>query len=171
LLNARLAEAADGLEHAEEQIWTLYAQWQGTTWDGEIDYPDTFNIQDKYNDMNMLKLAKDAAPRSNVLHSVIEKQMLKIIASEEEYEEYEDMMDPSYMGEPGTIETPGEQPEEQPQEGEHPSLANLSQAEKLAHIQTMLMEDYSNAEILALHPEVTLQDIVDAGADAARNNN
>ena len=112
LLNARLAEAADGLEHAEEQIWTLYAQWQGTTWDGEIDYPDTFNIQDKYNDMNMLKLAKDAAPRSPVLHSVIEKQMLKIIASEEEYEEYEDMMDPSSMGEPGAIETPGEQPSE-----------------------------------------------------------
>ena len=38
--------------------------------------------------------------------------MLKIIASEEEYEEYEDMLDPSSMGEPGAIETPGEQPSE-----------------------------------------------------------
>ena len=115
--------------------------------------------------MNMLKLAKDAAPRSDILHSVIEKQMLKIIASEDEYAEYESMLDPSYMTEPGTIQTA------QPTQGEHPSLANSSQADRLAHIQTMLMEGYSNDEIMALHPEVTLQDIVDAGADAARNNN
>jgi hypothetical protein len=112
LLNAKLAEAADGLEHAEEQIWRLYALWQGMVWDGEIKYPDSFNIQDKYNDMNMLKLAKDAAPRSDVLHSVIEKKMLKLLADKDEYEEYEDMFDPSSMGEPGTIETPGEMPEE-----------------------------------------------------------
>jgi hypothetical protein len=38
--------------------------------------------------------------------------MLKIIASEDEYNEYESMLDPSYMTEPGTIETPGEQPME-----------------------------------------------------------
>jgi hypothetical protein len=62
--------------------------------------------------MNMLKLAKDAAPRSPVLHAVIEKQMLKLLAEPEEYEEYEDMLDPSSMGEPGAIETPGEMPEE-----------------------------------------------------------
>jgi len=54
--------------------------------------------------------------------------------------------------------------------GEHPSLATMSQAARLAHIQTMLMAGYSNDEILALHPEVTLQDIVDAGAAAAANN-
>ena len=112
LLNAKLAEAADGLEHAEDQIWRLYALWQDMVWDGEIKYPDSFNIQDKYNDMNMLKLAKDAAPRSPVLHAVIEKQMLKLLAEPEEYEEYEDMLDPSSMGEPGAIETPGEDPEE-----------------------------------------------------------
>jgi uncharacterized protein (DUF433 family) len=35
----------------------------------------------------------------------------------------------------------------------------------------MLMEGYSNDEILALHPELVLQDIIDAGAEAARNNN
>lgn len=112
LLNAKLAEAADGLEHAEEQIWRLYAQWQDMVWDGSIKYPDSFNIQDKYNDMNMLKLAKDSAPRSDVLHSVIEKKMLKLLADADEYEEYEGMLDPSQMGEPGTIETPGEMPSE-----------------------------------------------------------
>jgi uncharacterized protein (DUF433 family) len=53
---------------------------------------------------------------------------------------------------------------------EHPSLANLSLADRLAHLQEMLMSGYSNDEILALHPEITLQDIVDAGAAAAAQN-
>jgi hypothetical protein len=55
-------------------------------------------------------------------------------------------------------------------EDEHPSLENLSQEARLAHIQDMLMEGYSNDEILALHPELTLQDIIDAGAAAAASN-
>jgi hypothetical protein len=52
----------------------------------------------------------------------------------------------------------------------HPSLENLSQADRLMHLQEMLMEGYSNEEILALHPEITLQDIIDAGAAAAAAN-
>ena len=83
LLNARLAEKASNLEHAEEQVWRLYAKWQGTTWDGEINYPKSFNIQDRYNDMNMLKLAKDSAPRSTVLHEEIERQMLRLLVDDD----------------------------------------------------------------------------------------
>lgn len=90
LLNARLAAKGDELEHAEMQIWSLYAQWQGVTWTGYVDYPNSFNIQDKYNDMNMLKLAKDSAPRSDVVHEVIEKQMLRILVDEDEYDELEE---------------------------------------------------------------------------------
>jgi hypothetical protein len=56
-------------------------------------------------------------------------------------------------------------------QGEHPSLANSTQAERQSHIQGMLMEGYSNDEIIALHPEITLDDIVAAGAAAALNNN
>lgn len=83
LLNARLAEKGDNLEHAEEQLWRLYARWQGIAWDGEIDYPNSFNIQDKYNDMNMLKLAKDASPKSDVVNEEIERQMLRILVSDD----------------------------------------------------------------------------------------
>lgn len=97
LLNATLAAMADNLEHAEESIWRLYAAWQGMVWDGEIKYPDSFNIQDKFNEMNMLKTAKDAAPRSDVLHKVIEEKMLKLIASEDEYEEYHDAIEVTSM--------------------------------------------------------------------------
>lgn len=95
LLNATLAAMADNLEVAEEQIWRLYAEWQGMAWDGEVNYPDSFNIQDKYNDMNMLKLAKDAAPKADIVHKVIEEQMLKILA-DDEYEEYEELLDKAY---------------------------------------------------------------------------
>ena len=84
LLNAKLAERADNLEFAEENIWRLYARWQGMVWDGEINYPDTFNIQDRYNDMNMLKLAKDAGPKSDIVNQEIERQMLKVLIEDED---------------------------------------------------------------------------------------
>lgn len=84
LLNAKLAERADGLEFAEEQIWRLYSRWQGMVWNGSVDYPDTFNIQDRYNDMNMLKLAKDADPKSEIVNQEIERQMLKVLIEDEE---------------------------------------------------------------------------------------
>lgn len=84
LLNARLAEKGANLEHAEEQLWRLYARWQGTSFNGEILYPDSFNIQDKYNDMNMLKLAKDANPKSDIVHTEIERQMLRILVNDDD---------------------------------------------------------------------------------------
>lgn len=95
LLNASLAAKADELEHAEEQIWRLYAQWQGLNWDGEVKYPDSFNIQDRYNEMNNLKMAKESQPRSQTLHRVIEQNMLKLLVSEEEYTELKDTIDVS----------------------------------------------------------------------------
>jgi hypothetical protein len=51
-LNARLAEKADNLELAEEQIMRLFALYQGTVWDGEIAYPDSFNIRDGNMDLD-----------------------------------------------------------------------------------------------------------------------
>jgi hypothetical protein len=95
LLNARLAAKGDELEHAEEQIWRLYAQWQDTVFDGVIKYADSYNIQDKYNDMNNLKTAKEASPRSDIVHKVIEQQMLKLLVTEEEYAEMKDSVDVS----------------------------------------------------------------------------
>lgn len=97
LLNASLAAMADNLEHAEEQIWRLYAQWQGFNWDGEIKYADSFNIQDKFNEMNMLKTAKDSAPKANIIHKVIEEKMLKLLSDKDEYEKYEEILDKEFM--------------------------------------------------------------------------
>lgn len=91
LLSARLAEKASQLELAEEQIWRLYCLWQGLAWDGTIDYPDSFNIQDRYNDMNLLKQAKDASPKSEVVNEEIERQMLRILVDDDN--RYYEMVD------------------------------------------------------------------------------
>ena len=58
LLNARLSEKADLLENAEETIWSLFAKWQNKAFDGEIDYPDTFDLRDYAADLQFLQVAK-----------------------------------------------------------------------------------------------------------------
>jgi hypothetical protein len=54
LLNARLSEQADNIELAEEQLWELYAQYQGTSWTGKIEYPESFAIRDTDNELDQL---------------------------------------------------------------------------------------------------------------------
>lgn len=61
LLNARLAEKADCLEVAEEQIWDLFGKFQGSEWTGFVKYPDSFSIRDVQREYNELVTAKTAA--------------------------------------------------------------------------------------------------------------
>ena len=58
LLNARLSEKADNLQIAEEQLFNLYAMFQNTTFDGEINYPDSFNIRDYATDLMFYPTSK-----------------------------------------------------------------------------------------------------------------
>lgn len=119
LLNAKLAEMADNLELAEEQMWKLYAEYQGKTWDGEIDYPGSFNIQDVEADVAKLKVMKDAATDPRVLalidHELIEllgedadiimPEMVTLVSGEEvPYDSAEPMDEPELMFNPETGE-------------------------------------------------------------------
>jgi hypothetical protein len=153
LLNAKLSEKADNLQLTEESIWQWYAYYQGLNWAGKIDYPDSFAISDNSEEIQQLQMAKNTATDPRVL-AKIDLHILEFLGHEDAEE---------ILGEVDAVSTESEQLE-------HPSLATLSQAERLAHIQEMLMEGYSNDQILALHPELVLQDIIDAGAEAARNN-
>lgn len=76
LLNARLSEKADNLELAEEQMWKLWCEYMGTTWEGEVEYPGSFNIRDTSKEIEQLKIAKDTATDPRVLelidHEIIE---------------------------------------------------------------------------------------------------
>jgi hypothetical protein len=155
LLNARLSEKADNLELAEEQMWRIWSAYMGTTWQGSVDYPGSFNIRDTGQEITQLKIAKETATNPAVL-AKIDYHILEWMG----HDDAEQIL----AGQDTQTAAPTST------EGEHPSLANSSQADRLAHIQEMLMSGYANDEILALHPELTLQDIIDAGAEAARNN-
>jgi hypothetical protein len=76
LLNAKLAEKADQLELAEEQIWNLFGLYQGRSWMGEVDYPDSFNIRDTAREMTQLQTAKNTATDPRVLE-IIDQKLLE----------------------------------------------------------------------------------------------
>lgn len=132
LLNAKLAEKADNLEHAEEQIWRLYAKWQGTVFNGIVKYPDSFNIQDKYNDMVMLKTAKEAGIENPILRAEIEDKMLRILVDEDRYDEIKS----------------------QPQKQLLTHAPVTSSEDLVSHLRDMVELGYTNEEIQALHPEI-----------------
>jgi len=101
LLNAKLAEIADNLELAEEQIWRLWCLYEGTAWDGEIEYPGSFNIKDTSNDLEQLKLAVEVATdplvQQHANHEILE---ILDVDREELMLEYEEEYQPHVMTDP-----------------------------------------------------------------------
>jgi hypothetical protein len=81
LLNAKLAEKADQLELAEEQIWKLFGLYQGRMWNGSVDYPDSFNIRDEQREISQLVSAKSAAT-DPVMFRVIDEQLIEMLGEE-----------------------------------------------------------------------------------------
>ena len=82
LLNARLSEKGDNLELAEEQIWKIYADYANNTWNGEVEYPDSYNIQDIDGEISRLKLASETAADPSV-QRVIDIRVLELLGVEE----------------------------------------------------------------------------------------
>ena len=81
LLNARLSEKADNLELAEEQMWKLWAEYMGTTWEGEIDYPGSFNMRDTQKEVDQLVKAKQAATDPRVMQ-VIDHEIIELLGED-----------------------------------------------------------------------------------------
>ena len=81
LLNGKLAEKGDLLELSEEQLWRLFALYQGLTWEGEIKYPDSFNIRDEQREMQQLATAKSAATDARVLQ-VIDHEIIELLGED-----------------------------------------------------------------------------------------
>jgi len=84
LLNARLSEKADYLQNAEEQIWKLFAEWQNTTFDGEIIYPDSFNLRDYASDLQFLQAAKASGVPSDTFAKEVDKQIARAVVDDDE---------------------------------------------------------------------------------------
>jgi len=94
LLNAKLSEKADNLELAEEHIWELYCLYQGKIWDGEIDYPGSFNIRDTSMEIDRLVKARQAATDPRVLQ-VIDHELLELLG--EDADMIREEVDPSLV--------------------------------------------------------------------------
>ena len=84
LLNARLAEKADLLQNAEEQIFDLYARWQDTAFDGEIMYPDSFDLRDYASDLQFLQMAKASGVESDTFIKEVDKQIARAVVDDDE---------------------------------------------------------------------------------------
>ena len=84
LLNARLSEKADNLQLAEEQIFKLYSEFQNASFDGEINYPDSFNIRDYASDLVFYQQAKAVNVQSNTLNKEIDKEIARAVVDNDE---------------------------------------------------------------------------------------
>jgi hypothetical protein len=143
MLNARLADFAMNLAVAEEQIWRMWALYQGRAWDGEIEYSKSFSIQDKANDITMLKMVKDSGPTDPILQTKVEKMMLETI-TERPYEEVKEWYD-EWTAENDTVRTV-------PNELVHPEVESPQQL--VIHLREMIEQGYTNEQIIQLHPEL-----------------
>jgi hypothetical protein len=79
LLNARLSEKSQLIQLAEEQLWRLFAEWQETVFDGEIEYPESFDIRDWATDLELLQQAKASNIPSDTFAKEINKQIAKTV--------------------------------------------------------------------------------------------
>ena len=84
LLNARLSEKADNLQLAEEQLFKLYAEFQNTTFDGEINYPDSFNIRDYASDLVYFQQAKSMDIGSPTFSKEVDKEIARAVVDDDE---------------------------------------------------------------------------------------
>jgi hypothetical protein len=83
LLNAKLSEKADNLQLTEESIWQWYAYYQGLTWAGKIEYPDSFAISDTGREIEHLVKAKSAATNPK-LFNIIDGRLAEFLGEEED---------------------------------------------------------------------------------------
>jgi len=84
LLNARLSEKADNLEIAEEQLFRCYAMFQNVEFDGEINYPDSFNIKDYAIDLQFFSMAKAMNIESPTFNKEIDKEIIRSVLDDDE---------------------------------------------------------------------------------------
>jgi hypothetical protein len=133
-LDSRLSEKAKHLQLAEEQIWRLFARWQNINWDGEVKYPNVFNIRDRNYEMDILKKAADAKPEDPRVKQLIDQKLVEVIETDED--------------------KVAEFQQQQPLQTQltHSPITNVN--DMLAHLQEMIQQGYTTEQIKQLHPEL-----------------
>ena len=93
LLNAKLAEKADLLENAEEQLWSFVALWQNKMPDVEVFYPDSFDVRDYANELTFLQQARASGIQSATFTRGVDKLIADLILDDEELQQAYDEID------------------------------------------------------------------------------
>lgn len=141
LLNARLSEKADNLELCEEQMWKIWAEYMGTTWQGSVDYPGSFNIRDTGREIQQLVQAKSAATDPRVL-AVIDHEIVEFLGEDA------DIVLPEMVtlatGE--TVPSDATEPFEEPEEIYNPSTGESGWVIDFASKKTALMNGWVEKE-------------------------
>jgi len=137
MLNAKLADFAMSLEHAEEMLWRMWSMYQGQAWDGVIEYPRSFSIADKANDVTMLKMAKEAGIADPRINEEIDKRIYETIT-----DEFVEDIQQGPLSE-GTVT---------PEEMEHPPVTDPDRL--VSHLREMIAQGYTDQQIKELHPEI-----------------
>lgn len=142
MLDAKLTEKAKSLQLAEEQMFRLWAQWEGIQFDGEIEYPLAFHIRDKNLDMDVLEKAarttRDSVNASPDVKMMIDAKIKEIIAKDPF--ELEQMNQNRIQPKGDTITLT------------HPPVTNKE--DLVRHMREMIEQGYSNQQIIELHPEL-----------------
>jgi hypothetical protein len=90
-----LADTADEIEDAEIKIHRIWCKWMGTEWQGVIDYPDEFGIEDVLTDLKVLESSIALVPSPTFKAEVQKKIVPKVLqkASEETISSIEEEID------------------------------------------------------------------------------
>lgn len=83
LLSARVSEKGNNLELVEEQIWKMFAEYQGVTYDCEIEYPQSYNIRDEHKDLDFLIKASNAGITDPEYIAQVQGQIADIVIKDE----------------------------------------------------------------------------------------
>ena len=129
LLNAKLSDMADTLKETENAMWDLWFQWQGieTPEEFHVTYNDSFDIRDKYSELDLIIKAKAAGFQNSKYIEALDRELVALMVDDPEMvnlimaelDPVETEFEPHIMIEPDT----GEQVTANT-EAEHTRLAN-----------------------------------------------
>jgi len=148
-LASTLSDKASNLQLAEEQIWRLWCLWEGTAWDGEIYYPDSFDTRDRAADLANLKIAQEIGVTDPKLQKYMQVSIASAIVDDSETLQ---QITKSINNE--TLEHPVT------------TVENRS-----SHIQEMIMQGITDQQILDLHSEISQADVDTAKQELLNSNN
>lgn len=144
MLNNRLGDKAQELEKFENKLWDLFQIWTGLRFDDDfmLDYKKKFDLRDDNADLTNYKTVIEMGIPSPTLNVELYKQIANIVVKDG------DMIDDIFAEleqgtQPATVT-------------EHPVTTRENRSE---HIQEMIMDGLTDAQILDLHSEISQEDI------------